>query len=106
MLNLAEQVDAELPLPGEGAEPGAKHSTGLQAAAQGPAQLSSCSRTAPGHHQHPTGDRPFLYFPKATQAAKKKLFSFAASLFITRATSFSDSKESLRAVWGSNINTL
>lgn len=74
MLYLAEQVDAELPLPGEGAEPGAKHSTGLQAAAQGPAQLSSCSRTAPGHHQHPTGDRPFLYFPKATQAARKSFF--------------------------------
>lgn len=104
MLDLAEQVDAELPLPGEGAEPGAKHSTGLQAAAQGPAQqlLQDSSWTSSTPHW----GQAFPVLPQGYPSSKKKLFSFAASLFITRATSFSDPKESLRAVWGSNINTL
>lgn len=101
-LCLAEQVDVELLLPGEGTEPVAS----LQAAAQGPAQHSSCSRIAPVQHEHPTRDRPFLYFPRPTQAARKSFFICCITVYNNRVTSFSDSKESLRAVWGLNIKTL
>lgn len=74
MLCLAEQVDAELLLPGEGAGTGARHGTRLQAAAQSPALHSSSTRAAAVQHQQPNGDRPSLYFPRPTQAARKSFF--------------------------------
>lgn len=106
MLYLAEQVDVELPLPGEGAEPRAKHSTvcrllhrALLSKAAAPGQLLDIINT-------PLGTGPSCTFPGLPKQQEKAFCICCIIVYNNRVTSFSNSKESLRVVWGSNINTL